>query len=90
VPTKAKQHRAREGDPVRKFRSSTRWKKFRAWYLSGDPLCADPFGKHDADGIVVAAQELHHKIPLCERLDLGLVESNVQPLCSECHWRSER
>lgn len=86
MPQKAKTHKTRTDNEVRRFRSSVRWKKFRAWVLSGNPLCQ---GLCARTGIVKAAEELHHIQPLRLRMDLALDESNVLSLCSSCHRRIE-
>ncbi len=72
------------------FRSSTRWKKFRAWHKRTHPLCCDPFGDHKRLGeMPVVAGDLHHILPLNDRPDLALDESNCAQLCRSCHGRIE-
>lgn len=57
------------------FYNTTRWKKFRAWYRSGHPLCE----KCGAVGEII-----DH---ITEIKDGGacLDERNVQTLCRRCH-----
>ena len=77
--------------PVAKFRSSVRWQRERNRKLAICPLCDDPFHHHQLElGGGVAASGIHHIVGLAERLDLGLVEENLRPLCTRCHNQVER
>jgi len=58
------------------------WRKFRNAYIKAHPLCAHCL----AQGLVVAAREVDHIIPLTGRNDqTRLSASAVQSLCRECH-----
>ena len=85
--------RRRRADPAlrqaQRIRSSVRWQRFRRWFKSRHPLCCDPFGRHDADGVAEPAEHAHHIIALTARPDLACTESNVAPLCSVCHVKVE-
>ncbi len=70
-----------------RFRSSGRWKRFRAGFVARNPLCCDPFNDHG--GWPVPTAHVHHVIGLAVRLDLGLSEANCRPLCVACHNRVE-
>lgn len=74
---------------ARRIRSSAGWQRFRDWYKARHPLCSDPFGRHEADGVAVGAVDVHHVIPLAKSPDLAFVESNVASLCVACHNRIE-
>ena len=82
-------HTKAPGPPKKRdpFYGTARWLRFRGWVLNRQPLCADPFGYHDQDGVAVPAKEVHHLIPYKQRPDLALSESNVQALCRSCHSR---
>ena len=50
-----------------------------------NPLCADPFGFHAADGRIVVGEHVDHIVP---RAAGGTDEwSNLQSLCAKCHAR---
>jgi 5-methylcytosine-specific restriction protein A len=51
--------------------------------LASSPLCADPFGDHARDGVVVAASEVDHIKP---KRNGGRDDwDNLQTLCQVCH-----
>ena len=64
-----------------KQRSSARWKKFRLWFMAQFPLC-EPC---KARSFTVAAQEVHHKIPLRYRPELLCDMLNCMSVCVPCH-----
>lgn len=72
-----------EHDP----RRTARWQRVRLRMLREQPLCSDPWATHSAEGVVVAAQEVHHIEPVRDRPDLCFVRSNLMPLCAACHAR---
>ena len=53
------------------------WQRFRLWFLSRHPLCADCS--------VERATDVHHIRKLADYPHLRLVESNCMGLCSRCH-----
>lgn len=57
------------------------WAKFRKGYLARNPLCI----RCDERGRTKPATDVHHKIKLSQRPDLKYDESNLEPLCHECH-----
>jgi len=61
------------------------WQRLRKWVLAGEPLCR--FCK--AADRLVAADELHHALPIKDRPDLRLDPGNLVPLCRSCHKREE-
>lgn len=89
MPEKAPTHRqgrtswcaSAAQERARKIRSSYRWIKCRRAVLARRPLCE---GRWHGDREVAAVQ-VHHEIPLVERPDLAFTESNLYPLCTECH-----
>ena len=94
MPYRAKAHRPLWMDvPVHRPRrrsASQRgygaaWRRLREYILRRQPLCADPFGHHQADGQVVAAVQVDHIVP---RSAGGRDDtSNLQGLCETCHAR---
>lgn len=68
-------------EDVRAWRSTARYRKMRARFMSANPVCASC----EKLGITVAATELDHVIPAHERPDLFWDVSNLQSLCSDCH-----
>lgn len=70
------------------FRSTYAWRKKRAEIRERDHhLCVYSFahGRLIHEGL-----EVHHIVPLEERPDLGLEDSNLVTLCGEVHERAER
>ena len=72
--------------------NSKRWKQLREWKLEQNPLCELCAEK----GLVVAAVDIHHKIP-CESARtvqemeaLCFNPSNLQSLCISCHANLHR
>jgi 5-methylcytosine-specific restriction enzyme A len=57
------------------------WVKLRTMHLSEEPLCR--YCKKT--GLIIEATEVHHIIPIRERPDLRLVDSNLASACKPCH-----
>ena len=70
---------------ARKIRSSARWQRLRAWMLRRNPLCQDPYQIHKKLGETMHAEEVHHIVPIAERLELAFEETNLLCLCVKCH-----
>ena len=68
--------------PMGNPRTSWRYRRWRSRLLASAPLCAHCA----AEGRTVAATELDHIVPLARGGTL-MDESNVQPLCADCHAR---
>jgi 5-methylcytosine-specific restriction protein A len=60
-----------------------RWRQLRDSVLKKEPLCR----MCDAEGKVVAANEVDHIIPHKGDQALMFDRSNLQPLCKPCHSR---
>lgn len=68
-------------DKTAKKRYGRSWQKIRAKYAASHPYCELCYQK----GIMVEAEEIHHKIPLREG---GTNDpSNLIALCKSCHSR---
>jgi len=76
------EHRGRKVD---KFYKRKAWLKLRAYILSQQPLCADPFREHEEHGEVTAANQVDHILSRKLRPDLELDPENLQGLCQRCH-----
>ena len=59
------------------------WRRARAEHLEIEPLCR--FCKEV--GLIVSATTVDHIIPIRQRPDLRLVQSNLRSLCKTCHDR---
>jgi len=70
---------------AKQIRSSARWRRVRAKQMSRQPLCADPFGQHERDGITIAGEQVHHVKPLRTHADLAFDLSNLMTVCIGCH-----
>jgi 5-methylcytosine-specific restriction endonuclease McrA len=70
---------------AKRIRDSAQWQRFRKWFGERHPLCCDPFDTHE----VRAMDQVHHIVPIGERPELALVESNCAPLCTACHAQIE-
>ncbi len=57
------------------------WQALRLAVLQAEPLCRFCSGR----GLVVAASEVDHIVPVERAPELRLVESNLRPLCKPCH-----
>ena len=66
---------------VATFYGSVRWQMTRRMKLAANPMCERcvPITNRSV------ATEVHHKIALLVRPDLGLDFDNLESLCSECH-----
>ena len=80
----------RRNDAEQRVYSSQRWKQLRRRVFAREPLCADPEGRHEAEGRVVLAIEVDHIISLDQDKRLAFVLSNLQGLCRACHGRKTR
>ena len=74
---------ARQAD--KNFYSSTRWLKFRRWYLASHPLCV----KCEAKRLTVLAEHVHHVQTRKSHPELAFDEDNCQALCQPCHNAEE-
>lgn len=76
---------ARYNKYERPYDSSVRygaeWRKIRNRYIQAHPLCEMCRGR----GLVVAATEVHHKIPLSRGGSHD--DENLMSLCKSCHSR---
>ncbi len=88
-PPGRKHHAPKKYTDARSFRSKARWQRFRKSFINKYPLCCDPLGDHEQDQVVVAATDVHHIVPLEERIDLGCTQANCAPLCNRCHMKIE-
>lgn len=62
-------------------RYGAEWRKIRNRYIQAHPLCEICRGR----GLVVAATEVHHKIPLSRGGTHD--DENLMSLCKSCHSR---
>jgi len=58
-----------------------RWRRLSERYRTIHPLCEDC----DKDGLTMAAEEVHHIVPICEAPHLRLDVKNLVALCKKCH-----
>jgi 5-methylcytosine-specific restriction endonuclease McrA len=65
----------------------SRWQKIRARMMARIPLCPDPFDTHRDRA--VAAEEVHHIVPVKANESLSYVMTNLIPLCRSCHKRAD-
>lgn len=77
--TKAGSWRLYNGDPAARGYSA-RWRKVRAWYINGHPLCE----LCESRGKLTPAAMVHHRQPISEG---GPVcdPANLEALCLRCH-----
>lgn len=71
-----------------RFRSTQRWRKLSSTFLIMNPLCIDPFSIHDTN--FSPAIQVHHIVPLVERMDLALEWNNLASICIGCHRKVEQ
>ncbi len=67
-------------------RRDSRWKNLSQRLRSEKPLCM----RCELEGIIRAATEVHHVIPVAVRPDLELDPSNCMCICRSCHEIIER
>ena len=67
----------------RAFYSGKRWRRVRALKLSRDPLCESC----RAEGRVVAANTVHHRLERLDRPDLAYSLPKLASSCAACHTR---
>ena len=68
-------------DVLAKMRNSIRYRIMRARHMDDNPLCALCL----ESGMVVAATELDHVVPLRIDPDRFWDTTNIQSLCRQCH-----
>jgi 5-methylcytosine-specific restriction enzyme A len=81
--TQKREQRARPGFDD-SFYGSANWKKIRRMVLARQPLCADPYGVHEAEGRAVPATEVDHIVPIAAGGPPRSLD-NLQSLCKRCH-----
>lgn len=94
MPTIAKQQKRKRdykhhgwGLEAKKFYNTSQWIKLRDWYKQIHPICERCL----ENNIIKPTQEIHHIHPLLktssieELYEVGLDESNLRALCSDCH-----
>lgn len=74
---------------LQKLRTGKQWARLRKMFLADNPLCADPFGVHAAEGVITPAQEVHHVKPAGDNRHLFYAPNNLASLCRMCHNRIE-
>ena len=70
--------------PRNSLYSSTRWRKFRIAYLQEHPLCLPC---QQAGRLTPATQIDHVAIEVRDSVEHQFDESNLQPICANCHSR---
>ena len=78
-----------ERQRVWRIRHSRRMSAFARRFRTAHPLCCDPFGEHEKDGVSRLTNQMHHVKPLEAHPELAFVEDNCRPLCTGCHARIE-
>lgn len=81
--------RADREQGARAIRATPRWQRLARLYRQSHPICADPFGHHQRDGVIVESAQVHHRVPLHDAPELAFDEANLQALCARCHYRME-
>jgi len=74
---------------LQKLRTSKRWGRLRKFFLANNPLCQDPFGVHEREGVTTPVEEIHHIKPAGKHPHLFFAENNLAGLCRACHRRIE-
>ena len=76
----------KQADP---FYRKNQWVKFRKWFLSRHPMCADPFNIHRPElGGPAPASVVDHITPRRELpREHWLSEEHCQALCKTCHGK---
>lgn len=87
---RSREYQTRRDPVVSKVHNSAAWQRLRDWYRTHNPLCEDPYKWHEADGVVVPAAHVHHRVPIRQEPLLALVASNLMAVCPACHARLER
>jgi 5-methylcytosine-specific restriction enzyme A len=78
----SRQHQSTRRPPwLSELYGSIRWQKVRKLKLTITPMCERcvPITS------LSVATEVHHKVPVLERPDLGLDLDNLESLCGPCH-----
>jgi 5-methylcytosine-specific restriction protein A len=57
------------------------WRRLRRAFIGANPLCK----RCEENGLLVAATEVHHKLPLTSHPDLKMSWENLEGLCKSCH-----
>lgn len=67
--------------PDRQWYGKPSWRRFRRWFLSQYPLCADCQER----GELTEATEVHHVEKRKDNPDEAFNEDNCKSLCKGCH-----
>lgn len=71
-----------------RFRNTKRWQRKREEIRTRDlNICRCCFFRHHR--IITSSLSVHHIVPLKERFDLRLDDSNLITLCRNCHEEAE-
>lgn len=86
----AKWNERRKDSVAYTIRNRQRWREMSARVRAKQALCEDPLGRHKAEGVIVAASEVHHVVPIAQDASKAHTEENLMALCRSCHLEMEK
>lgn len=88
--TTPKRYNPKSRSRAQEIRATQAWKDLSEHKRRINPLCEDPFGIHQKEGITTPCAHAHHIQSVESRPDLAFVMTNLMSVCTKCHSMLEQ